>query len=159
MQGSSGNVMYVALKIKVMNDQVNVISYIQSGEYSEIMSMMGFNDNQMFSYPCGNLHNQCVKAFVRMASRINVCQPDPMVQKPVFMNHGQSQRHRRKRRNRIRKQKRKLRRKMKKMIRKMNDEFDDLSELNDTPFTDVNATIQVSNDQGDMFHVGSAGPN
>ena len=164
MQGSSGNLMYVALKIKVTGGtQVNIISYVQSADYSEIMAMMGFNDNQMFSYPCGNLHNQCVKAFVKMASLINVCQSSvPVVQEPIFMNQGMHPRNnKRRRRRKLRRKKRKLRRKMKKMMNRMNNQLDDmeLSELSETPFNDVDATVHVTNDSGDMVYVGSSGPN
>jgi hypothetical protein len=162
MQGSSGNVMYVALKIKVSeHHEVNVVSYIQSADYSEIMQMMGFKDQRMFSYPCGNLHAQCVQAFVRMAGRMNTCQGSvPVVPEPLIVNptHSINNKQRRKKRRKRRKRRR-LKRKINRMMKKLHNNMERFDQLEKMPLNDMDARIEVTHDNGEMLHVGSAGPN
>lgn len=172
MTSSGGLAVYIALKIKVMGLKVSVVSYIQSSDFTEIITMMGFPDNQMFSYPCGNLNGRCVQAFIRVAQKINVCQPAPVVPQilpaPIGggMNYPGSQmpsggsgsmRGGNKRRRMRRKNRRKRRRKMKQM------QYDDSSlesfaNSDISPFQDVNATIKVHDPNGQMIHIGSSRP-
>lgn len=139
---------FIALKIKVsMHKQVSIISYVQSLNYVEIVTMMGFPDNQMFSYPCGNLQSQCVSAFTKMVRKVNICGNSG------GYDHGGSYPEKRRKRRR-----RRRRRRRKKWSNRSYDSFDDLDSQTG-PFKEVNATIDVTDGQGRVITVGSSRPH
>ena len=140
---SAGGSVFIALKIKVsMTHQVSVLSYIQSSDFSEISTMMGFRNNQMYSYPCGNLQSQCVQAFVRMAAKINVCQGDSYLPNGNPFVNGMGP-HRRRRK--------------KHMMHIYNDYNDsELDDLSDSLDHDINANIRINNRKGKLIQIGSS---
>ena len=154
---------YIALKIKVsLQMSVSIVSYVQSSNFSEIVSMMGFPDNQMFSYPCGNLQSQCVQAFTKMVHKVNICNSPGGYGSPSYLPQPQSHGHgrhrgkgRRKRFNHPRR-----RRRREKWADQSYDSFDDLDShgLDDGPFKEVNATIDVTDGHGRKISIGSSRP-
>lgn len=173
MTNSGGLKVYIALKIKVVGLQVNVVSYIQSSDFSEVIGMMGFPDNQMFSYPCGNLSGRCVQAFVRVAKKINVCQTapvapvNPIVQMPIVdsgnygINHipFKGKGHMKRKNMAKRKKRRKRRRQKRKQMQYDDSSLESFGNFEDhTPFQEVNANIQVHDQNGQTIHIGSARP-
>jgi hypothetical protein len=179
--GGSGSGHFIGLKIKVSSgSSVSVISYIQSVEYSEVCRMMGFPDVQMFNYPCGNLKRQCLQAFVRMASRINVCSgtqnvgpfpgnvavnPVPVVAPQpmpisVTVTHQPGNKGGKKRRRRRRRRKRKRMRKMRQAIRRQKREAMDDMLYGDDMSDFAGDGLSELNDSGSGPHiqVGSSRP-
>lgn len=139
---------FIALKIKVSRmKQVSIISYIQSSNYTEIVSMMGFPDNQMFSYPCGDLQSQCVSAYTKMVRKVNICNYPGGYDQAVSYP---------KKRRKYRRKRRK-RRMMKHLSEPSYDSFDDI-DSHDGPFKEINATIDMTDGHGRHITVGSSRP-
>lgn len=162
MGGASGASQFVALKIKVAaNHQVSVVSYIQSIDYAEICRMMGFPDQRMFSYPCGNLKSQCVQAFIRMASSINMCSGGNQMH--VVDDFDYPVDHARKMKRKMKSKMRRRRRRQKRKMMHAMDAMDGFGDMDMSAFEgngarDISATIHVENGSGEMIHVGSARP-
>ena len=154
-----GATTYIALKIRVSGAQVDVVIYVQAADFGEVANVMGFPNNEMYSYPCGNLSGQCAQAFVDVAEQINVC-PAPVMPSGggntggyndggntggyndggnTGGNNGGAGRRRRRRRRRRQQQQ-------------------PLNQSPNSPFQGGNPNSQMTNPSGDAYYIGSSRP-
>ena len=142
---SSYSVVFIGMNVRISTYQkMEIISYIQSQEINEIISMMQFIDNRVYKYPCGNLRPQCAQAFIRMASTINSCGSMSPANPLDIMNNGSQ-------------------------YGNQQGGYDQNQYNNngphypgndmndsDSPFHEIKANINISDDQGNVFKIGSS---